>query len=69
MLQSATWMTVEEVASELGVNTSRVRQLIRAGKLSASKHGTSWAVDRRELLRFSKLERKPGNPNFLKKSC
>lgn len=38
-------LTVAQAASELGVNRQRVHQLIRAGKLTASRVGSVWIVD------------------------
>lgn len=37
-------LTVAEVACELGLSASRVRALIAAGRLKASKLGSQWIV-------------------------
>jgi excisionase family DNA binding protein len=37
-------MTTTEAGKRLGVNDSRVRQYIRAGRLPAEKHGQSYMV-------------------------
>jgi hypothetical protein len=41
------WMTPAEIAANFGYNRERVRQLIRAGKISARKgvNGWGWRVD------------------------
>ena len=41
----ASQMSVSEAAEALGVNRQRVHQLIKTGKLSAAKVGSTWIVD------------------------
>ena len=45
------WLTVEEVASHLGLSEERVRQLIRAGEIKATKIG-GWLVRPEDLNEF-----------------
>jgi excisionase family DNA binding protein len=68
MLTPQIWMTVSEVAEYLGVTGGRVRQMILAGELPATKFGKNWAIARKDVHEFAKIERKPGNPQFLKKA-
>lgn len=45
-------LTVKEVSERLGVNDSRVRQIIRAGELKATKRGKSWYVKGDKLAEY-----------------
>ena len=56
--------SVTETAKALGVNDSRVRQLLRGQLLRGAKIGSQWAIHRDEIERFKATERKAGNPNF-----
>jgi len=56
--------SVTETAKALGVNDSRVRQLLRGELLRGCKIGKQWTVHREEIERFKAKERKAGNPNF-----
>jgi excisionase family DNA binding protein len=51
-------LTTEQAAAELGVNDSRVRQLIRAGELKAMQFGRAYLLERSEVR---KLVGKVGN--------
>jgi excisionase family DNA binding protein len=51
-------LTTEEAAAELGVNDSRVRQLIRAGELKAHQYGRAYLLEPAEV---KKLVGKVGN--------
>lgn len=51
-------MTTEQAAAELGVNDSRVRQLIRAGDLKAQQFGRAYLL---EVAEVKKLVGKIGN--------
>lgn len=54
-------LTAKQVAEKLGVNASRVRQLITSGKLPAEKYGNLWLVDEPDLSKVQ--DRKPtGRP-------
>ncbi len=44
-------LTTTEAAAALGLQPSRVRQLIREGKLTAQRHGRDWSIDPRALAR------------------
>lgn len=55
---SKSLITTEQAAAELGVNDSRVRQLIRAGKLEAQQFGRAYLL---ELGKVRKLVGKIGN--------
>jgi hypothetical protein len=55
---------LDGIALALGVNDSRVRQLLRGELLRGCKIGKQWTVHREEIERFKAKERKAGNPNF-----
>ncbi len=48
-------MTVGDAAAKLGVTTGRVRQLIGAGSLKATKYGRDWLIDPRDLRRLVRI--------------
>tara|TARA_R100000458_G_C8204021_1_gene193637 strand:- start:670 stop:870 length:201 start_codon:yes stop_codon:yes gene_type:complete len=55
--------TTKQAATKLGLSSSRVRQLIRAGKLNATQLDSGvWIIDQEELNNFSFVIRKPGRP-------
>lgn len=51
-------LTTQQAAAELGVNDSRVRQLIRAGELKAQQFGRAYLLEATEV---KKLVGKVGN--------
>lgn len=53
-------LTTKQAAERLGVNASRVRQLILAGRLAARKQGRDWLIDERSLKAVA--DRKVGRP-------
>ena len=56
-------ITTNQAATKLGLSSSRVRQLIRAGRLHAMQLDSGvWIIDQEELNKFSSLTRKPGRP-------
>ncbi len=62
MLQEK-YLTVAEAAERLGVNHSRVCQLLRAGRLKGQKIGRlMWLIREEDLEKFAAEERKPGRP-------
>lgn len=64
VLDKGEWLTVAEAADYLGLSEPRVRQLLLSGRLEGLKHANAWAIRKKELVRFSKLDRPVGNPNF-----
>lgn len=42
-------LTTKEAANELGVNGSRVRQLLLAGRLKGRKAGRDWRIHPKDL--------------------
>lgn len=42
-------MTTKEAADALGLQPSRVRQLLLSGELSGERHGRDWAIHRPAL--------------------
>ena len=58
-------LTVAQAAERLGINTSRVRQLILAGRLKASKFGAAWQIAEKDLKAVA--ERKAGWPKGRKR--
>ena len=53
-------LTATQAAERLGVNASRVRALIAAGRLDAQKIGRDWLIEEHALDAVA--ERKPGRP-------
>jgi excisionase family DNA binding protein len=53
-------LTTAQAAELLGVNASRVRQMILAGQLKARKQGRDWLIDERSLRAVT--VRTPGRP-------
>ena len=58
-------LTAKQAAKALGVNDSRVRQLILAGRLPAQKFANVWLIREKDLAKVS--DRKTGRPGWLKK--
>jgi excisionase family DNA binding protein len=53
-------ISVTEAAAELGVTRARVHALIRDGRLPASKIGSQYVIQPKDLAKVR--ERKPGRP-------
>ena len=53
-------MTTREAGKRLGINDSRVRQLIIEGRLPATKFGNAWMIQEKDLKKVA--NRKPGRP-------
>ncbi len=58
-------LTTTQVAERLGITPSRVRQIIREGRLVATKHGRDWEVDPESLDSFVKVRRRVGRPSVV----
>jgi excisionase family DNA binding protein len=54
------FISTKRAAEILGVNDSRVRQLILAGRLPARKIGRDWIIREKDLEKVT--DRKPGRP-------
>ena len=54
------FINTKAAAEILGVNDSRVRQLILSGRLPAQKVGRDWIIRERDLAKVA--DRKPGRP-------
>lgn len=54
-------LTTAQAATALGVNASRVRQLILAGRIRAEKRGRDWLVESDSLAEYERMKsgRKP----------
>ena len=53
-------LTTKQAAKALGINDSRVRQLILSGRLPAQKFGRDWIIKEKDLKKVA--DRKPGRP-------
>ena len=53
-------LTSKQAGQILGVHPSRVRLLIRQGRLVARKHGSQWVIFETDLEKVK--DRKPGRP-------
>jgi site-specific DNA-methyltransferase (adenine-specific) len=56
------FLTTTEAAQRLGVNQSRVRQLVGEGRLEAEKLGRDLLVSEASVIRYEKERRKAGRP-------
>jgi excisionase family DNA binding protein len=55
--------TTKEAAESLGISSSRVRQLIRSGRIKATKlQAGLWLIEAEEIKNFSSLSRRAGRP-------
>lgn len=55
-------INVQEASRRLGVNDSRVRQLLRAGDLRGRHVGRSWLIQADDVARLERSVRRPGRP-------
>lgn len=55
-------MNTTEAAEYLGITRVRVRQLIQADSLKATKVGRDWVIRYGDLVRFAAHRRGPGRP-------
>lgn len=53
---------VKEASRRLGINDSRVRQLLRAGELRGRHVGNSWLILADDVARLERRDRRPGRP-------
>jgi excisionase family DNA binding protein len=53
-------ISAKEASKKLGIDDSRVRVLIREGRLPAQKIGRTWVIDPKDLKLVK--DRKPGRP-------
>lgn len=53
---------VKEASRRLGINESRVRQLLRAGDLRGRHVGNSWLILADDVARLERSDRRPGRP-------
>lgn len=61
-------ISVAEASRRLGVNDSRVRQLLRAGELRGRRLGNSWLIPAEEVARRQRSEHRPGRPLAAKRA-
>src|SRR3954471_17069270 len=55
-------LSVEQAAQRLRVDESRVRRLLREGRLAGHRFGGSWVVDGDDVARLESLSPKGGEP-------
>jgi excisionase family DNA binding protein len=60
----ANWVTVDEAAKLSGYHAERIRELIRDGKILATKKGNSWWVDSKSVLTHVRNMRKTRDKRF-----
>jgi excisionase family DNA binding protein len=58
-------LTTEQAAEQLGVTAQRVRAMVKAGRLPASRFGKSIVIRQQDLKPI--MDRKPGRPKSLLK--
>ncbi len=54
------WISTQQAAEKLGVNDSRIRQMVRAGQLPAQQIGRAYLINESDLALVA--ERKVGRP-------
>ena len=52
------WITITEAVELSGYHPDHLRELIREGKIAATKKGNSWWVDKQALLAYLKAAKK-----------
>jgi excisionase family DNA binding protein len=55
-------ITTAQAAERLGVDASRVRQLLAAGKLTGHRAGRDWLIDPQSVIDYADNRRRPGRP-------
>jgi excisionase family DNA binding protein len=55
-------ITTVQAADRLGVDASRVRQLLAAGKLTGQRVGRDWLIDPQSVDAYARNRRRPGRP-------
>ncbi len=60
-------ITTHEAAERLGVNQSRIRQLIIAKQLPAKKFGRDWMIEEDDVENFDEHRRGAGRPATVSK--
>ena len=55
--------SVKEAAEQLGLDTSQVRRLLKAGEIKGKKLGRDWVVLELDYRRKRKPKRKKGESN------
>ena len=58
-------ISVKQAARLLNISEVRVRVLIRTKRLPAERIGWAWVIEERNLELVK--DRRPGNPNYLKR--
>jgi excisionase family DNA binding protein len=61
MLLSENWLTSEEIAEDLRVHVSTVREWIRQKKLKAAKFGRDYRIKRKDYEEFIEKHYNVGN--------
>ncbi|OAI54028.1 hypothetical protein AYO44_03865 [Planctomycetaceae bacterium SCGC AG-212-F19] len=56
------YLSTQQAAEALGVNDSRIRQLVRAGLLKAEKVGRDWLIPPAEVQRLKANPLPKGRP-------
>lgn len=61
--------TVSDAAASLRISRTRIKQLIAAGRITATRDGYGyWQINAAELRRFARIKRRNGRPKILSKS-
>ena len=62
-------LSVGESARQLGVSPSRVRALIKEGRLPAAKNGREWMIREEDVLQRLMASPRAGRPHDLYDAC
>ena len=65
------WLTIEQASKLSGYHAEYLRIIVRAGKLTAHKFGSVWAISKKSLLAYLKAAEKADDkrhgPKVIKK--
>ncbi len=65
MTNNPKMLSVAQAAEKLDLSDRRVRQFIEAKRLKAVNIGGVWLIQRAELAKFQRRQRKPGRPGHM----
>ena len=58
------WISIEEAAQASGYHPNYVRKLVRSGKVSATKKGPMWWIERDSLKAYVEQMKELGDQRF-----
>lgn len=61
-MSGSRWLTVAEVATKLGIDTSLVARYCAEGRFTAEKPGRDWLIEPSSVDEFERARRRAGRP-------